>query len=749
MRRLVAGVVTLVALGTLVDPAGAADRRVNHQAWAQSQMFATFMAQPNELYVAVTAGIEEARSFVHIDVAGLSAGDLRSAKLVLVEATDSLQAAGGAMVACALAGPLSGDGKLATAPPTDCTLRTDATRQDNGHWTLPLGIFADRWARGDNTGLALFPDAPTTGTTYRIALATQDTALDVTTPPSGTGATTTTRPQPALVPFQPLGVYTPATEPVAPAAVTAPSSRGTTVPAVGPSTSPRSTATSGVAAGGSTTGSSVFAMAVLAGVALGVGAIVRRRGPWSLSALPGALPARRGPPLTVAVGALALVLIPMLGREVTVFKFGVVLIFFVAAIGLHVLVNWAGQLSLAHTAMVGVPAFATLTLSDRLGMSPIYLLPVAVLLGAVVGGVIAIPTLRTKDVQVALVTLVAGLAIDRFFFSQSWLVGDAGGRASATPALGPLRFTTSRSLYPVLAVVVIAAVAAAWALMHSKFARAWFWVRADPDAALAFGVPVTAYRIAAYAVGGAFAGLAGGMTVMWIQRLGATAFPFTLSFGYLLIAVLAGPGFVGGLAVATLMLQGGQQFSADLFGSGGGKTFDSILAYGGPLGLISVIARYQEGLNGIGRRLMPRIRGFISRTQGEGQSSEAVPIAMIAGVTAIIAGFFAIYLAWHHISRTDQLWVQNQEILSGGVTGLALVLVGVGLLIRDRLVRNHDLLSRQIERLFASRESSSDADGTAHADAANLEVGDFVALPPIAKPTAAARGTRRQLVADR
>jgi branched-chain amino acid transport system permease protein len=247
------------------------------------------------------------------------------------------------------------------------------------------------------------------------------------------------------------------------------------------------------------------------------------------------------------VAVIGIVLLPLLGREVIVYKAGVVLIFFVAAIGLHVLVNWAGQLSLAHASMVGLPAFCVLALSEAHGISPIYLLPVALVIGALVGAVVALPTLRAKDLQVALVTLVAGIAINRFFFTQTWLVGRAGGRAAATPRLGPLRFDTSRSLYPLLVLIVVVTVLVAWAFMHSKLARAWFWVQANPAAASAFGIPVVVYRIGAYAIGGAFGGLAGGLTVMWVQRLGQDAFPATLSFGYLLTAVLAGPGFVGGL----------------------------------------------------------------------------------------------------------------------------------------------------------------------------------------------------------
>jgi branched-chain amino acid transport system permease protein len=301
------------------------------------------------------------------------------------------------------------------------------------------------------------------------------------------------------------------------------------------------------------------------------------------------------------------VFLPLLGREVTVYKAGIVLIFFVAAIGLHLLINWAGELSLAHAGMVGLPAFAVLAASATFGTSPVYLLPMGIVAGAITGAIVGLPTLRTRGIQVALVTLVAGIAIDRFFFTQGWLVGN-GPRTTATPALGPLEFATSRATYPILVTLAAGAVIAATSLYRSKLARAWFWIRANPDAAAAFGIPVYGYRLLAYVVSGAFAGLAGGMYTMWVQSFGRDAFPTTTSFTFLLLAVLGGPGFLGGLAVATLLVQGGPQFSSDIFGTNVGKTVATLLAYGGPIGLIRILTTYKTGFNGLGRNLMARIR---------------------------------------------------------------------------------------------------------------------------------------------
>jgi hypothetical protein len=185
------------------------------------------------------------------------------------------------------------------------------------------------------------------------------------------------------------------------------------------------------------------------------------------------------------------------------------------------------------------------------------------------------------------------------------------------------------------------------------------------------------------------------------------------------VAVLAGAGFLGGLVATTLMLPGGQQFAHNIFGVETGKVVDAIRAYGGPLGLINVLVFHKSGLNGLGRNLMARIESsdteqVTSTEDPPPERGDPVSLSLLGGGFSILAGFVAIALAWDHASRTDQLWVQNQEMLSGGIGGLALVLVGVGLLIRDRLGRNHLLLARQLESVLGARnpEPESDADGS-------------------------------------
>jgi branched-chain amino acid transport system permease protein len=387
----------------------------------------------------------------------------------------------------------------------------------------------------------------------------------------------------------------------------------------------------------------------------------------------------------VAAGLAALAL-PLTFSESKMFSAGLVLIAVVAATGLHVLVNWAGELSLAHAGMVGLPAFLVARWSAAADISPVVVMPAGVLVGAAVGAAVGIPALRAKGLQVALLTLAAGIAIDRFFFTKDWVVaGTGGGVAVPTPRVGPLTLTSTRDLYLFVAAVTAAVVAAAYVLYRSKLARALWWIKQDPAAASAFGIPVRRYRVLAYAAAGAFAGVAGGLNAVYIGRLTPLAFPLSLSFTYLVIVVLAGNGFLGGVVAAAVVLEGGRLFVPDL---------GAVIAYGGPLSLIFILTRYTAGLNGLGRSVMD-----LSTSPADPAEQRRPGLELIAGWLCVAAGLIAIGVAWYHTGNTDEVWIQNQEIVSGGIGGLALVVVGVGLLIRDGLRQNRAELISALRRL--------------------------------------------------
>jgi branched-chain amino acid transport system permease protein len=185
---------------------------------------------------------------------------------------------------------------------------------------------------------------------------------------------------------------------------------------------------------------------------------------------------------------------------------------------------------------------------------------------------------------------------------------------AAVSSLGPFKFNSSKDLYPPLLVLVAIALLFFWILMHSKVGRGWLWMAADPNAASAFGIPIARYKIAAYGAAGAFAGFGGALMAAWVRDLSPQAFPLTLSFTFLLAAVLAGRGYAGGVLLSGLMLRGGP-----LFFSGVSSGVNRTLLYIGPIALILNLTMYKAGFNGAGRSLVDRLGRSTSRRLRRGR----------------------------------------------------------------------------------------------------------------------------------
>jgi len=711
MRRALVCLTLASAVVWAVAGAASASGAVDQQAWAETSLVATFVPQAGTLYVAQNVGVEEARTFLHVDPSAIPSAVSDGVALAVTEAPDTNVVQAGALLACALTTPLVASGQVSgdAAPNVDCANAKPVTRAANGTWTIPVAGLLAGWRAGTTFGVALVPD-PAQHATFRIAFDPAKTTLTV---PAVAGAAAVTdvatgaaaaAPASDLGPAPLAGALTGGL--VAPDAAVAGSSSTPDLraaPTLPITDIQRAAATP---AGRTRRAASPPAAVVLPLVALavlGLGLLARRR------RQPSSNSPRLGADMHLGVAssfigwafaALLLIALPTLMGEAAVYKLGLVLILFVGAIGLHVLVNWAGELSLAHAAMVGLPAFAVAKLSADHHVSPLVLLPVGLLVGLLVGALVGLPAIRARGLQVALVTLAAGVAIDRFFFTKAWLVGGDSGAEVSVPRLGPLTFATARSLYPVLAAVVIAAVVAALALHRSKVGRAFLWVKANPDAAAAFGVPVAAYRIGAYALAGSFAGLAGGLTATWVGRLTPTAFPLSKSFTYLIIVAIAGRGFVGGVAAAAAFIEGGRLFLPNA---------DAVLTYGAPLGLIVTLTRHPAGLNGLGRQIAGRLRSLVPARERTSDMEDNTPTArlrplLLAGAVVLAVGLAAIALAWYHAGNTSQVWVQNQELISGGLGGLALVVIGVGLLVYDGVLAARARDAARWERLISAFE---------------------------------------------
>jgi len=227
----------------------------------------------------------------------------------------------------------------------------------------------------------------------------------------------------------------------------------------------------------------------------------------------------------------------------------------IVAVSLVLLTGWVGQISLAQASFVGIGAFIT-GVVVRAGVPFPLTLPIGAGAAAVSAALLGMVALRVRGLYLAVATLIFAWMAQEYLFNQPWLAGVGGSSSAPAEPLGTegtfpfLDFAERRTFYYVILAAAVTAVLAASNLRDSKTGRAWFAVKGSEVAAASLGIPVTRYKLLAFAVSGFLAGAAGCLIMTHQQVATATAFAPNVSLFYLAVAVVGGLGSLGG-AVAS------------------------------------------------------------------------------------------------------------------------------------------------------------------------------------------------------
>ncbi len=257
-----------------------------------------------------------------------------------------------------------------------------------------------------------------------------------------------------------------------------------------------------------------------------------------------------------AVGALVAAGVAALLLTEGSYRFGVItsMIFALMALSLVVLTGYVGQISLAQAAFAGSAGFALSKIGTGLPF-PIPLL-LAALAATALGLLVAVPALRVRGVQLAVVTLAAGVAIEQFVFRNPKLTPTTGNLIPDPRIFGvDLAVRRGADLarwqFGILVLVVLALAALAVAnLGRSGTGRAFLAVRSNERAAASLGVNVAAVKLIAFGMSAFLAGLGGALIGYSRGQLSATSFGVSVSLTLLAFAYLGGITSIGGALVA-------------------------------------------------------------------------------------------------------------------------------------------------------------------------------------------------------
>jgi branched-chain amino acid transport system permease protein len=233
------------------------------------------------------------------------------------------------------------------------------------------------------------------------------------------------------------------------------------------------------------------------------------------------------------------------------------LVYVIAALGLNLTVGYAGLKSLCHAGFMGVGAY-TVAIMMKAGFSFWLASPAAIVICFVLGLIVGFPALRVQLHYLGFATLGFNLLLVLIFRNEEWLTGGTFGIQNIKrPELFGFSFNGNLAFYfLVLTITIITGVLLAL-LLRSPWGRAFAALRDNPIRAESTGVNITAYTLMSFAIGAAYAGIAGALFAPLVNFIEPAPFGIGNSLLFLMMVVVGGSGrFYGpvlGAAIALLL----------------------------------------------------------------------------------------------------------------------------------------------------------------------------------------------------
>jgi len=294
-------------------------------------------------------------------------------------------------------------------------------------------------------------------------------------------------------------------------------------------------------------------------------------GPQSVEARPSAwgglsaildTPQKRG--ITIVVILAAMVIAPQaFGPYATVILTNA-LLYTIHALGLNVVVGYAGLLDLGYAAFFAVGAYSVGILTTGFGWNFWATIPVAVVVAMIAGVIIGGPTLRLRSDYLAIVTLGFG-EIVRIAARNLQITGAASGISGIEqPWLFGWHIKTPTDFYYVFLVLAVIAILVSVRLANSRLGRAWLYVRHDEDAAEAMGIDRVRVKLAAYIIGAIYGSIGGAFFAVNLTAISPQSFSFQQSTLFLMAVVLGGMGKIPGVILGAFVVVLGPELLRDL-----------------------------------------------------------------------------------------------------------------------------------------------------------------------------------------
>jgi ABC-type branched-subunit amino acid transport system permease subunit len=252
-------------------------------------------------------------------------------------------------------------------------------------------------------------------------------------------------------------------------------------------------------------------------------------------------------PVLLLIVAIGLVY-PMIANEYWTFNLTVGLVLAIACLGLLVVVGWGREISLAQAGLVGSSVYITgyMARGDKPGEDgPGFPFPVAAAIGiafvVAVSTIVALISMRLSGVYVVVLTLSLQFLLENSLFTKEKLTGGLSAPSTPRPNFFGLSMQSTTRMYYYILAVLLVSMSLLYRYRRSRFGRSLIMVGVDKVSAAAVGVSPWMYKVAAFAIAGTMAGIAGALSApLYGNPPGINQYFSFNSLFYVSVPILAG-----------------------------------------------------------------------------------------------------------------------------------------------------------------------------------------------------------------
>jgi len=228
-------------------------------------------------------------------------------------------------------------------------------------------------------------------------------------------------------------------------------------------------------------------------------------------------------------------------------------IYAVLTVSLNMVVGYVGQPNLAQSAFFGIGAYFAAVFSTRYHTSFWWTIPLAFVTAGAAGLALGAISLRLREDFLAITTIGLNFVIVAIFQYVPFFGGAVGIYAIPLPSIGSYEFGNNAFLIVALAMLALVTLVSKY-LEHTWFGASLIAIRDDEAAAASVGIPIASYKIIAFALSTAFAGMAGSLYAPFLSAVTPTTFGFTESIVILAMLIFGGLGTIRGAIVGAIIL---------------------------------------------------------------------------------------------------------------------------------------------------------------------------------------------------